>query len=139
MDSAVLSLLGAFLLSIIGLFVFIWSLRKGLLHENPAAVSVIFARGEIGQVDDPALRQVAQDSMQHAVKAGGIQTHVADAAELQDRITADRSTAFPVFMFIVFACLWLVVGSVAGLIASLKPIFSPSRMPGKPRVKASKP
>ena len=120
MDSAVLSLLGAFLLSIIGLFVFIWSLRKGLLHENPAAASVIFARGEIGQVDDPALAEVAQDSMQHAVKEGGIQTDIANPADLQDRITADRSSAFPVFMFIVFACLWLVVGSVAGLIASLK-------------------
>ena len=51
MDSAILSLLGAFLLSIIGLFVFIWSLRKGLLVENPGAASVIFARGEIDQVD----------------------------------------------------------------------------------------
>ena len=31
MDSALLSLLGAFLLSMLGLFAFIWSLRKGLL------------------------------------------------------------------------------------------------------------
>ena len=58
MDSAILSLLGAFVLSIIGLFVFIWSLRKGLLVENPAAAGVIFARGEIGRVDDPALAQL---------------------------------------------------------------------------------
>jgi len=43
MDSAVISLLGAFLLSILGLFVFIWSLRKGLLKENPYDASVIFA------------------------------------------------------------------------------------------------
>ena len=48
MDSAVLNLLGAFMLSIIGLFVFIWSMRRGLLVENPTAASVIFARGEIG-------------------------------------------------------------------------------------------
>lgn len=34
MDSAILSLLGAFVLSIIGLFVFIWSLRKGLLGKS---------------------------------------------------------------------------------------------------------
>ena len=34
MDSALLSLLGAFLLSMLGLFAFIWSLRKGLLVEN---------------------------------------------------------------------------------------------------------
>ena len=120
MDSAVISLLGAFLLSIIGLFVFIWSLRKGLLHENPVAASIIFARGEIGQVDDPALAKVEQNSMQDAVKKGGIETELANPADLQDRIAADRSSAFPVFVFIAFACLWLVVGSIAGLIASLK-------------------
>ena len=40
MDSAILSLLGAFVLSIIGLFAFIWSLRQGLLIENPRAASV---------------------------------------------------------------------------------------------------
>ena len=120
MDSAILSLLGAFLLSIIGLFVFIWSLRKGLLDENPAAASVIFARGEIGQVDDPALVGTDQASMQRAVKKDETQPHAADAAELLDRIASDRSTAFPVFMFITFACLWLVVGSLAGLISSIK-------------------
>ena len=51
MDSAILSLLGAFLLSIIGLFGFIWSIREGLLAEYPMAGSVVFARGEIGMVD----------------------------------------------------------------------------------------
>ena len=61
MDSAVISLLGAFLLSILGLFVFVWSLRKGLLKENPYDASVIFARGEVGQVDDPALPHVEQN------------------------------------------------------------------------------
>ena len=120
MDSAVISLLGAFLLSLLGLFVFIWSLRKGLLKENPRDASVIFASGEVGQVDDPALPRGEQKSMQQAVKKGGIETDIADPAELQDRITSDRSTAFPVFMFISFACLWLVVGSVAGLTASIK-------------------
>ena len=45
MDSALLSLLGAFLLSMLGLFAFIWSLRKGLLVENVKAASAIFARG----------------------------------------------------------------------------------------------
>ena len=120
MDSAILSLLGAFLLSIIGLFVFIWSLRKGLLLENPAAASVIFAHGEIGRVDDPSLAGAAQDSMQRAAKEGGIEVHAADAAELQDRIESDRSSAFPVFMFIAFACFWLLVGSLAGLTSSIK-------------------
>jgi cytochrome c oxidase cbb3-type subunit 1 len=116
MDSAVLSLLGAFLLSIIGLFAFIWSLRKGLLVENPGAASVIFARGEVGRVDDPALNGDGQEAMQAA--AGAVSA--ADAAELEDRVASDRSSAFPVFMFIAFACFWLLIGSVAGLVASIK-------------------
>lgn len=48
MDSAVISLLDTFLLSILRLFVFVWSLRKGGLKGNPHDASVIFARGEVG-------------------------------------------------------------------------------------------
>ena len=119
MDSAILSLLGAFLLSIGGLFVFIWSLRQGLLVENPKAASVIFAHGEVGRVDDPALTRDGHGSFQQAATPDAAPT-APDAAELEDRIEADRSTAFPVFMFIAFACLWLVLGSIAGLTSSIK-------------------
>lgn len=121
MDSAVMSLLGAFLLSIIGLFVFIWSMRKGLLMENPRAASVIFAKGEIGKVDDPALQPGERAELQAAAaEKGDTPMHLPDAHELEQRQEADRSSAFPVFMFIAFACMWLVLGSVAGLTASLK-------------------
>jgi len=120
MDSAVMSLLGAFLLSIIGLFVFIWSMRKGLLMENPRAASVIFAKGEIGKVDDPALHAGHRAQLQAAAVEPGDTLHPPDGQEIAQRIEADRSSAFPVFMFIAFACLWLVLGSVAGLTASLK-------------------
>ena len=120
MDSAILSLLGAFVLSIIGLFVFIWSMRHGLLVENPRAASVIFARGEIGKVDDPALGGAEQSSMQAAAVEPGTGAHAADPDELRDRVGADTSTAFPVFMFIAFACMWLLIGSVAGLVSSIK-------------------
>ena len=41
-------------------------------------------------------------------------------AEIDDRTVADQSSAFPVFMFIAFACFWLMVGSAAGSIASVK-------------------
>src|SRR5262249_10888094 len=120
MDSAVMSLLGAFVLSIIGLFVFIWSMREGLLVENPKAASIIFARGEIGKVDDPALGDAAQGSMQAAAAEPGMAAPAADAHELRGRLDADTSTAFPVFMFIAFACMWLLVGSAAGLVSSIK-------------------
>ena len=120
MDSAILSLLGAFVLSIIGLFVFIWSMRRGLLVENPRAASIIFARGEIGKVDDPALGGAAQISMQAAAIEPGSGAQAADPNELRDRVEADTSTAFPVFMFIAFACMWLLIGSLAGLVSSIK-------------------
>lgn len=118
MDSAILSLLGAFLLSILGLFVFIWSLRQGLLVENPAAASAIFARGEVGRVDDPTLDESGTQTFQGAAQPAP--THAADASDMQARVIADRSSAFPVFMFAAFACLWLLLGSLAGLTASIK-------------------
>jgi cytochrome c oxidase cbb3-type subunit I len=120
MDSALLSLLGAFVLSLIGLFAFIWTLRQGLLVENPRAASVIFAPGEIGHIDDPALPASDQGAMQSAVRPRGDPVVPADRTEHADRIAADRSTAFPVFVFLAFACMWLLVGSVAGLVASIK-------------------
>lgn len=119
MDSAVLSLLSAFLLSILGLFAFIWSLRKGLLVENPRAASVIFGRDEVGQVDDPTLAGGAQAALQAAASGAGA-LPATGSDEIAVRVEADRSSAFPVFMFIAFACFWLLVGSVAGVIASVK-------------------
>jgi len=120
MDSTLLSLLSAFVLSIIGLFAFIWSMRQGLLIENPNAASVIFARGEVGKVDDPALHGTAHESMQLSAVQAGNPVPAPDPAELKARLEADASTAFPVFMFIAFACLWLLVGSLAGLASSIK-------------------
>jgi cytochrome c oxidase cbb3-type subunit I len=120
MDSTLLSLLGAFVLSLIGLFAFIWSLRRGLLVENPRAASVIFEPGEIGRIDDPALPRTEHASMQGAVAPRGDPVVAADLTEVDDRVAADTSSAFPVFMFLAFACLWLLVGSAAGMIASIK-------------------
>lgn len=118
MDSAILSLLGAFLLSLIGLFAFVWSLRKGLLIENPRAASVIFAPGEVGRVDDPAIDPSTLHDARLELKEEG--KPIAQGAEVEERIEADRSSAFPTFMFIAFACFWLLIGSLAGLIASIK-------------------
>src|SRR5512133_3579499 len=94
-------------------------MRKGLLVDNQAAATVIFARGELGQVDDPELPDAGRRSLQQAAEPSTA-LHPADAAELRDRIAADRSSAFPVFMFVAFACFWLVVGSLAGLTSSIK-------------------
>ncbi|MCZ2103024.1 MAG: cbb3-type cytochrome c oxidase subunit I [Comamonadaceae bacterium] len=124
MDSAVVSLLSAFVLSLIGLFAFMWSMRKGLFVENPKAAGSIFAPGEVGKADDPSLTSSDQARFQQAIDEthdkGRELQQAEDPEGLDDRVAADRSTAFPVFMFIAFSVMWLVVGSVAGLTASLK-------------------
>jgi cbb3-type cytochrome oxidase maturation protein len=47
-------LLSSFVLSITGLFVFIWSLRKRLFDTTSAAANVIFSTGEIGRGEEPS-------------------------------------------------------------------------------------
>lgn len=54
MDFTVAVLLGAFILSIAALFVFIWSLSNGLFGDGFAAATEIFVPNELGKVDDPA-------------------------------------------------------------------------------------
>ncbi len=102
-------LLATFLLSIGGLFAFIWSLRKGLFDQESSGAGVIFAPEEIGRFDDPAngiSRLEPRDAAQQT--------------ELRDRATADRATAVPVFVLLTFAVVWLLVGSAAGLLSSIK-------------------
>lgn len=102
-------LLATFILSVAGLFAFIWSLRRGFFDQESNGAGVIFAPEEIGRFNDPAAgsaRLSAHDSDQ--------------GAELQARAAADRATAVPVFVLFTFAVVWLLVGSAAGLLSSLK-------------------
>src|SRR6476661_9249243 len=102
-------LLATFLLSVAGLFAFIWSLRKGLFEQQSSGARVIFAPEEIGRFDDPAnnvARLTAHDAAQQA--------------ELNDRAQADRETAVPAFVLFTFAVVWLLVASAAGLLSSIK-------------------
>ncbi len=52
-----------------GLFAFMWSMRKGLLVETPGAASAIFTPGEIGQADDPTLTAHDRKRQKKATKA----------------------------------------------------------------------
>lgn len=97
MNTATL-LLSSFLLAVTALLVFIWSLRKGLAEPDPEAARVIFEPGEIGQRDLGPLPPRAEDI----------------------RLAADRSTARPVLLMLVFAVAWLLVASWAGLTSSIK-------------------
>ncbi len=93
-------LMSAFLLSVLALGAFIWSMRKGLFDTSPAAARVIFADEEAGHSEDPA-------SARHGIVD-------------RSREEADRSSAPVVFLFICCAMVWLLVASVAGLTASIK-------------------
>ena len=82
MDSAILGLLGAFLLSIIGLFVFIWSLRKGLLVENPRAASAIL-RAARSAISTTRPWVAGQQRFQAAATEPGDSGHLPDEHEIE--------------------------------------------------------
>src|SRR5690606_33263879 len=108
-----------------GLFVFIWSLRKRLFDDNPAAANVIFLEGEIGKVEEPAATQAQHAALQRAVTASHAPMpdpgrDVRMRAELADRVLADRSTSYVTFVFLSCAVVWLIFASTAGLISSIK-------------------
>ncbi|UYY86469.1 cbb3-type cytochrome c oxidase subunit I [Alcaligenes sp. SMD-FA] len=115
-------LLAAFILSIAGLFAFIWSLRKGLFDADVSGARTIFYKGEIGQPEEPSAGDAQRQALSlaaadHLAENHGQQT---SAIEMAAREQADRSSSLPAFLLIVCAVVWLVVASFAGLISSLK-------------------
>lgn len=115
-------LLAAFILSIAGLFAFIWSLRKGLFDADVSGARTIFHKGEIGQPEEPSAGDAQRQALSlaaadHLAENHGQQT---SAVEMAAREQADRSSSLPAFLLIVCAVVWLVVASFAGLISSLK-------------------
>jgi cytochrome c oxidase cbb3-type subunit I len=116
-------LLSSFVLSITGLFIFIWSLRKRLFDTDAAAAHVIFSSGEIGQGEEPSATALQRAGLQQ--RAGpsarldaGQQARLDQ--ELAERAVADRSSAFVAFVFLSCAIVWLIVASLAGLTSSIK-------------------
>jgi len=124
MNTTVILLL-TFILSVTGLFVFIWSLRHHLFDDNPAAANVIFSEGEIGQIEDPSATAAQRSALQRTVDATHHPITVAtdEAAarkELRDRLQADQSSAGVVFVFLSCAIVWLIFASLAGVLSSYK-------------------
>lgn len=123
--SNVTVLLLAFILSVTGLFVFIWSLRNKVFDDNPAAATVIFSDGEIGTVEEPAATEAQRAALQSAVDVthDPIDAAVSEerkAQELKDRIAADESSSHVTFVFLSCSVVWLVFASLAGLMSSYK-------------------
>ncbi|AOJ16689.1 cbb3-type cytochrome c oxidase subunit I [Burkholderia vietnamiensis] len=114
----------SFLISVLGLFLFLWAQMNGLMRAGPDAAEVIFAAGEVGQTEDPALsaphRAALQQAAVHGARAGAADHSPALSRELEARAQQDASSRRPAFVFVCSSVFWLLLGSVAGLIASQK-------------------
>ncbi|MEO5695390.1 MAG: cbb3-type cytochrome c oxidase subunit I [Usitatibacter sp.] len=113
---ATLILLSAFMISIVALLFFIIAMTKGWLDPGGRGAYVIFARDEVGRVEDPAATPQERNALQE--ESGKVPA--TDEAALEARADADRSTSTVTFVFLGCAVVWLVAGSLAGLTASLK-------------------
>jgi cytochrome c oxidase cbb3-type subunit 1 len=118
MDPTVV-LLSAFLISIIALGIFIWSMRNGAFHDSGGA-RVIFTAHEVGRAEDPAAASDSLTALQRTVDLRQGRTRAPIGEELVPRAQADRSSATVTFVFLSCAVGWLLLGSFAGLISSVK-------------------
>jgi cytochrome c oxidase cbb3-type subunit 1 len=125
----------SFLISVLGLFMFLWAQMNGLMRAGPDASEVIFAKGEVGLVEDPSLSQMARAALQHVGSGSSGRTdddaaqRAAVSAELEARVEQDRSSRAAAFAFLTSSIFWLLLGSIAGLIASEK-LTSPDFLTG---------
>lgn len=115
-------LLATFILSIVGLFAFIWSLRKGLFETESSGARTIFSSGEIGRPEDPSAGPTQHRSLEAISGAHLTPGHDTRTSpkEMAAREAADRSSALPAFVLIGCAVAWLIAASFAGLMSSLK-------------------
>jgi cytochrome c oxidase cbb3-type subunit 1 len=100
-----------FVIAALGLVALVVAIAKRQFGAGGAHIP--FADGEQGWVEDPVATPRLQTVM-------GATPHRPDPAQLAAREIADRSTRGPVLAFLWSAVFWLVVGSVFGLIVSLK-------------------
>jgi cytochrome c oxidase cbb3-type subunit 1 len=122
MNTSVMLLIASFVLSLAGLFVFIASMTRGLFGTAEEGSRVIFALHEENMTEDPAATRTDQALLQAEVRAGTAAGGAAamGAEELAARIREDRSSAGPVLLCLISAVFWLLCGSLAGLISSVK-------------------
>jgi cytochrome c oxidase cbb3-type subunit 1 len=105
-----------FLISVGGLALLIWALANDQFGMGHHAAETIFAPGEVGVVEDPATPIAAQRAMQQ--QRGDHRPESSD--ELQERTVADRSSRTPVLFWLSSSMIWLLLGSIFGVIASVK-------------------
>jgi cytochrome c oxidase cbb3-type subunit 1 len=112
-----------FMLSIATLFFLIWSLSTGQFSMGPDAPKVIFDEHELGRSEEPAGTHLQQDQLKSVLEASEINPD-SDAAssnkDWQRRVEIDSAARRPVLFFVLSAVSWLLLGSIFGLIVSLK-------------------
>ena len=120
MDFTVSVLLGTFILSMVALFIFIWSMSNGLFGDGIAAATVIFVPNELGKVEDPAATSLQISGLQQSTGPTSGTDAVVTDDDARARDHADQSTSLVVGVCLTLAVVWLVLASVAGLISSIK-------------------
>lgn len=106
----------SFSIAVVGLLALIWAISRRQFLDLGSGAQVIFRPGEVGRPEDPTAP--SPDALAASVpRPPG---RPPDAHELALRAEADRSSRWPVLAFVHSAVFWLVIGSVLGLIASVK-------------------
>jgi len=119
MDFTVGVLLVTFILSVLALFVFIASMSKGLFGGGGAAAVQIFDANELGAVEDPAATQAQRSNLQQAMDPDS-SADQQSRQEVITRLRVDQSSSLVVGVCLTLSVIWLVLASLAGLIASFK-------------------
>src|SRR3990167_8805871 len=92
----------SFIASLAALAFLIWAINNNQLRIEQGDAYTIFTKGEAGHVDDPT--------------AEGEDIHHFDV----ERAGLDRVSRLPVLVLVASGIVWLVLGSLFGLVASLK-------------------
>ncbi|MDN3519890.1 cbb3-type cytochrome c oxidase subunit I, partial [Aquisalimonas lutea] len=100
-----------FLISVGALLALVWSIATDQFSHGPKAARTIFAPGEVGYSEDPA---EGRDGLARAARTE------ADEDAVAARRSADLSSRVPVLTLLASAVFWLIVGSLYGLVSSLK-------------------
>ena len=120
MDFTAALLLATFLLSLVALFLYIWSMSKGMFGQDVNAALTIFNKNEVGVVDDPAATITQLKELQESVTGDVPVSDALIKEEIRARSEADQSSSLVVGTCLTLSVIWLLFASVAGLIASIK-------------------
>ncbi len=125
------AVLGLVLLTFVGgvsaLAALVVAILRRRIQWGSEGARVIFDEGEEGQVEEPAAESAgATVALARSVDRKGERTSQREGRSREDveaRRLADVSSREPVLAFLRWAIVWLVVGSILGLTASLKLTF----------------